>query len=269
MTQPWPLFGLRLRSARLELRPPTDDDLLALAKVARAGIHPPEEMPFGIPWTDAPSPRFEREFVQFHWRLRAEWRPDNWRLELGVWLGGHPVGIQGLGAERLFVLRTVGTGSWLGREFQGGGIGKEMRAAVLAFAFDDLAAEWATSTAFEDNLASAGVSRALGYVEDGRFREAPRGVAREMIRYRLTVEQWRSGPRPPVDVTGFDEARSMFQEAPERQAGTQQATEEELGAGRQAQPGPDGQPVGPDNIREGTVRGTMGGPNQQEGQGQG
>lgn len=33
--------------------------------------------------------------------------------------------------------------------------------------------------------------------------------------------------------------------------------------------GPDGQPVGPDNIREGTVRGTLGGPNPQEGQGQG
>jgi hypothetical protein len=33
--------------------------------------------------------------------------------------------------------------------------------------------------------------------------------------------------------------------------------------------GPDGQPIGDDNIREGTVRGTMGGPNQQQGEGQG
>lgn len=32
---------------------------------------------------------------------------------------------------------------------------------------------------------------------------------------------------------------------------------------------PDGQPVGPDNIREGRVRGLMGGPNQQQGEGQG
>ena len=186
---------------------------MRLSEVARAGIHPPDEMPFGIPWTDAPSPRFEREFLQYHWRLRVEWRPANWRLELGVWFEGQAVGIQGLGAERLPVLRTVGTGSWLGREFQGQGIGKEMRAAVLAFAFDHLGAEWATSTAFEDNMASAGVSRALGYVEDGRFREAPRSVAREMIRYRLTVEQWRSVPHPPVEVTGFDDSRSMFEEA--------------------------------------------------------
>jgi hypothetical protein len=33
--------------------------------------------------------------------------------------------------------------------------------------------------------------------------------------------------------------------------------------------GPDGQPIGPDNIREGKVRGTLGGPHQAEGEGQG
>jgi len=33
--------------------------------------------------------------------------------------------------------------------------------------------------------------------------------------------------------------------------------------------GPDGQPIGPDNIRDGHVRGLMGGPNQTQGEGQG
>ena len=33
--------------------------------------------------------------------------------------------------------------------------------------------------------------------------------------------------------------------------------------------GPPGEPVGNDNIREGTVRGIMGGPHQSQGQGQG
>jgi hypothetical protein len=32
---------------------------------------------------------------------------------------------------------------------------------------------------------------------------------------------------------------------------------------------PDGQPIGPDNIREGRVGGVMGGPNQSQGEGQG
>jgi hypothetical protein len=35
---PWPLFDLRVRTPNLELRLPTDDDLLELARVARAGI---------------------------------------------------------------------------------------------------------------------------------------------------------------------------------------------------------------------------------------
>ena len=46
-----------------------------------------------------------------------------------------------------------------------------------------------------------------------------------------------------------------------------QTTEEREGNGDDV--AADGQPVGPDNIAEGRVRGTMGGPNQSEGQGQG
>ena len=48
----WPPFGLRIRSERLLLRLPTDADITALIDVARAGIHPPDEMPFLVPWTD-------------------------------------------------------------------------------------------------------------------------------------------------------------------------------------------------------------------------
>ena len=41
MGHPWPLFDLRLRTPRLELRLPTDDDLLALA----AGLFGERELP--------------------------------------------------------------------------------------------------------------------------------------------------------------------------------------------------------------------------------
>ena len=50
----WPLFDLRVRTPRLELRYPSDDDLVALVDLARMGIHPPETMPFSTPWTDVP-----------------------------------------------------------------------------------------------------------------------------------------------------------------------------------------------------------------------
>ena len=41
LTDAWPLFGLRLRTEHLELRLPTDDELIELLDLARAGIHPP------------------------------------------------------------------------------------------------------------------------------------------------------------------------------------------------------------------------------------
>jgi RimJ/RimL family protein N-acetyltransferase len=206
----WPLFDLRLRTANLELRLPTDDDLVDLYSVAKAGIHPPDEMPFGVAWTDLPSPAFERNFVQFHWTQRAEWKPEQWNLDLAVFVGGRAAGFQDLNAKRFAVLRTVGTGSWLGREFQGQGIGKLMRQAVLGLAFDHLGAEIAMSGAFLDNVASNRVSEAVGYEPNGLDRLAPQGVAREHRMYRLTLEGWRSRPRPRVEVEGLNCCLDLF-----------------------------------------------------------
>jgi RimJ/RimL family protein N-acetyltransferase len=206
----WPLFDLRLRTANLELRLPTDDDLVALAAVAKAGIHPADEMPFAVPWSTLPSPMFEKSYLQFHWAQRANFRPERWTLDLAVFIDGRPAGFQDLNATDFPILRTVGTGSWLGRDFQGKGTGKLMRQAVLALAFDHLGAEVATSGAFLDNPASNRVSEAIGYERNGYDRLAPEGVAREHVRYRLTLEGWRSKPRPQVDVEGLDGCREMF-----------------------------------------------------------
>ena len=206
----WPLFGLRIRSANLVLRLPIDDDLPGLLELARAGIHPPEEMPFGVAWTDAAGTDFDRGFLQHHWKWRASWRPEEWSLNLMVDWEGRPVGAQTISGEDFAIHRVVDSGSWLGLEFQGRGFGKEMRSAVLSFAFDGLGARAATSSAFLDNAASNAVSRSLGYAEDGRGALAPRGVSRETQRFRMTDELWRSRPRPPVEIEGLDACREMF-----------------------------------------------------------
>jgi RimJ/RimL family protein N-acetyltransferase len=206
----WPLFDLRVRVGDLELRVPTDDDLVELAAVARAGIHPAEEMPFAVPWTDAPSPQLERGFIQYHWSTRAGWQPTNWTLELAVARQGQLVGIQGMSARDFAVLRTVGTGSWLGQVFQRQGIGRLMRQAILGLAFDHLGAEVATSGAFLDNVASARVSELVGYQPNGVDRVAPRGTSRDMQRYRLTKEQWRARRRPGVSVEGLEGCLDLF-----------------------------------------------------------
>jgi hypothetical protein len=50
---PHPLARLRVRTPRLELRLATTFELRELAEVARAGIHDPAVMPFGVPRTDS------------------------------------------------------------------------------------------------------------------------------------------------------------------------------------------------------------------------
>jgi RimJ/RimL family protein N-acetyltransferase len=115
-------------------------------------------------------------------------------------------------AQQFPVLKEVSTGSWLTASVQGRGIGREMRAAVLQLAFDGLGAEIARSAAFVDNPASRAVSRAIGYRENGRRREAPRGVPQEMIGYELTRQEWseRSERFKPAKIIGLELCRHMF-----------------------------------------------------------
>jgi RimJ/RimL family protein N-acetyltransferase len=206
----WPLFGLRISSERLVLRLPTDDDLPGMLELARAGIHPPDEMPFGVAWTDATGAAFDQGYVQHHWKWRGSWRVEEWWLNLMVEWEGRPIGAQTISGDDFTIHRTVDSGSWLGQAYQGRGFGKEMRSAVLSFAFDGLGARFATSSAFLDNAASNAVSRSLGYEENGRGSLAPQGVARETQLFRMSAEAWRSRPRPPVEIEGLEACREMF-----------------------------------------------------------
>ena len=146
-----------------------------------AGIHDPGTMPFFIPWTDAEPRRRARDAAQWMWRHRANWSPDDWTLTCGVFVDGTPVGMQDLGAEHFRAVRSVETGSWLGRAHQGQGLGREMREAILHLAFAGLGAEEALSGAFEDNVASLATSRrrvrgerrGQGHRRDGSGRDHP------------------------------------------------------------------------------------------------
>jgi RimJ/RimL family protein N-acetyltransferase len=206
----WPLFRLRLRTERMVMRLPTDDEIVELLVLAKAGIHPPEEMPFGIAWSALPSPAFERGFVQYHWACRGSWTPEHWELNLIAQLDGVVIGTQSVGGDEFAVHRTVHTGSWLGREYHGRGLGKEMRAAVLGLSFDGLGARFAETTAFVDNSASNAISRGLGYEENGRTTLAPQGVARDAQRFRMTVDGWRARPRPPLAIEGLEDCLALF-----------------------------------------------------------
>lgn len=208
----WPLFDLTLSTERLVLRPPTDGDLPALLDAIDAGIHDPDVMPFSQPWTDAPPAARRRAALQYWWRQRAAWRAEEWHLCFAVFRCGQPLGVQEVWATHFSVLREVATGSWLTRSAQSQGLGKEMRAAVLKFAFEGLGAEVARSAAFADNIASLAVSRALGYRENGRDREAPRGIPTDLIRFELTRDAWfaRRDVLPRAEVAGLRPCLPMF-----------------------------------------------------------
>src|SRR5262245_30782767 len=114
-----PLFDLRLRTPRLDLRLPGERELEQLRQDALAGVHPPKFMRFTIGWTDEPE---LGTFLDYHETRRREWRPEAWHLELGVWLDGELVGVQAVTATDFVTTRLVSTGSWLGERFQRRGV---------------------------------------------------------------------------------------------------------------------------------------------------
>ena len=212
MVSYWPLFDLKLETPRLILRPLCDSDFAGLLDAIDAGIHDPEVMPFFQPWTDAEPALLRRASVQHWWANRANWKANDWHLEFLVISNDCPIGIQELFAKDFPVLREVATGSWLSRPYQGLGFGKEMRTAVLHLAFECLGAVIARSGAFLDNPASAGVSRALGYRENGSYRQAPRGRPKVAVNFELSRNEWssRRDTLPPVEVMGVEQALEMF-----------------------------------------------------------
>ena len=191
-THPWPIFGLRITTPRLELRVPDDEDLVELFEAARAGIHAADEMPFGVPWTDSlQEPGALERYLQYHWAARGRLTPESWTLAFAVLADGDIVGTQDLMAEDFAGARSVSSGSWLTRSAQGRGFGVEMRAAVLHLAFAGLGALEAQTSAWIDNPASQRVSLRLGYQHEGECLLARRGEPTRHLRYRLTREAWQ------------------------------------------------------------------------------
>ncbi|HEY6961205.1 MAG TPA: GNAT family N-acetyltransferase [Gaiellaceae bacterium] len=180
---PHPVTRVRLRTPRLELRVATDAELRRLYRVAEAGIHDPAFMPFGVAWTDSLN---EGDFVAHLRETR----------EFVAFLDGEPIGVQALRVE----LPRVDTGSWLGRAHQDRGLGTEMRAAVLTYAFEHLGADVATSGWLTGNEQSRRVSEKLGYAIVGSHTVSPRGEPVEHTDVELRREHFVSPV--PVEVLG-------------------------------------------------------------------
>ncbi|MFI6456227.1 GNAT family N-acetyltransferase [Streptosporangium amethystogenes] len=208
MPDHWPLFKLHLTTPRLELRLPTLEDLDQLADRAAEGIHDPEVMPFIPPWTDVPSNELPRNVVLSNLGEIARWRPEHWCCNFAVIYDGQAIGVQDLSATDFAVTREVHTGSWLGRLYQGRGLGTEMRAAVLHLAFTGLGALSAISAAFEHNSPSLTVSRKLGYQPDGLSIHNVRG--QRTIAQRMRLDHCAFTSPIPVDIHALEPCLPHF-----------------------------------------------------------
>lgn len=205
----WPLVDLRLTVSDLTLRPVTEADLDLLGALLPEDLEldPDAPRPFGL------TGPVERALVirQEYWRHLGAWTPSAWRLPMMVFRDGIAVGVQELeGQDDFLQSRTVDSSSWLIRSARGRGIGTAMRTAVLALAFEGLNAAAAVTEAWHDNAASLGVSRALGYVDDGE-RDHRRGEATDrMVGLRLDRKAWHALPRPRVRIDGLEACRHLF-----------------------------------------------------------
>ena len=206
----WPLFDLRIVTPRLELRYPSDDDLFALAGILAEGIHDPETMPFAEPWTRAEPPELERNGLRFWWSRRGALQPDNWTLPFAVSEHGDLIGVQDVVAKDFATTRTVTTGSWLVQRAQGHGIGKEMRAAVLHFAFAGLRAVEAYTDAFDDNPASLGVTRALGYEPNGAHLYDREGKPVRVLAFTMSRATWEAQRRADIEIVGLGDCLPLL-----------------------------------------------------------
>lgn len=207
----WPLFGLRIQSDRVALRLPCESEIFDLARLAAQGVHGPLERPFLTPWAEGSSEERGQFVLKEHWTSLGQWKVDSWQLNLGVFADDQAIGVVSLRARDFPVVREMTSSSWLGVGHHRKGLGTEARRGILALAFNKLNAEAALSEVFQDNEASQGVSRKLGYVHDGLSRDRREDEVATSDRLRLGRDQWTEGAgQAQVSITGFGPCESMF-----------------------------------------------------------
>lgn len=213
------MIDLRLTNGPVALRPMVEADLNTVADLLPDDL---ELNPAATTYPDLDRATGRRVVVhQEYWRGWGRWSIASWMLTFVVEMDARIVGTQTLEGEDFPMLRTVDSASWLVADVRGKGVGKAMRAAVLALAFGPLDAQCAVTSAWDDNHASLGVSRALGYRPNGQYRHRSDGSSSaggggadgvgEMVHLRLNREDWlSSGARDAVRISGFEACRPYF-----------------------------------------------------------
>lgn len=211
MTEPcrnlniWPPHALRITCASTELRVLRESDIPALLALKAEGVTQPGiPQPFVFPWHQRP----DEEAISYWYQRMAQNGRRDCTLAFVVRDHGEVAGMQDFSGEATQTLRSMETGSWLGRRFHGRGIGTRMRQMALAFAFDHLGMEEMRSGAHVENWASRRVSEKCGYQADGTERiKSPTGNGYEVnVRYRVTPQTFVR-PTATIEYEGVEELK--------------------------------------------------------------
>lgn len=207
LVEVWPLHGLHVRTADLDLRPVTEADLAELCEVFPGDV---DLDPAATRYAAIDGAANRRVILaQGYWRQLGLWSPHDWSLPFAVRRRGELIGTQTLEGPDWTAERTVDSSSWLVTAARGRGFGKQMRAAVLELAFGHLGARTAITSAVVTNEASLGVSRSLGYVET---HQSVLGHSNETLQHlRLEAAAWSaSGLGADVRVDGVGPTLPFF-----------------------------------------------------------
>ena len=200
----WPLFDLEVRTPLITLRYIDDELGVRLCDLMQQGIHDPDLIPFAHPWSTVPSPQREHDAFRHWWGERIKVTPDSWSLQFAVLRDREVIGAGGLGGKDFAVVRSLQTGSWLGLAYQGKGLGKEFRAALLHLAFAGFGAEEATTSAWSENAKSLGVTRHWGYEPNGSRRGKQGDRLGEQLHFRMSREHWETIRRDGIEIVNLD-----------------------------------------------------------------
>ncbi|WP_409292654.1 GNAT family N-acetyltransferase [Peribacillus sp. SCS-37] len=121
-----------------------------------------------LPWLDyTRSVEDSREFI----RMTRQGLAENRSLTTGILYKGQMAGAASF-HHFDWTHRTTSMGYWLGQEFQGKGIMTRVAAALIQYAFEELGLNRVEIRAAYGNLKSRAIPERLGFMEEGRIRQA-------------------------------------------------------------------------------------------------
>ena len=158
------LVGANLRTKRVLLRPPEDNDACDITRFANErSVGANTFIPYPYSFDDA---------VEFIRRAKNGWKDETSYNMMIVDLRSDQV-IGGVGLEIVSKTHKIAeTGYWVAKPFRKQGILTEIMPLLLRFAFLELKLHRVTAHVFEGNEASTRLLRRLGFREEGFFHKA-------------------------------------------------------------------------------------------------